>query len=94
MIIMYLIGYFLLTSTISGVAYMIAWPLETLKNLSQGGKPFQNATIADRIQYLGGLRGLYRGVWPGTICGAFRNGCAMISMIYAQRWATKLGLRD
>ena len=89
-----LVGYFLVTASVSGASFLIAWPLETLKNLTQSGTPKPNATFAEKIQYLGGYRGLYRGVMPGTICGAIRNGCAMISMVYAQKMATKLGLRD
>eukprot|EP01035_Chromulina_nebulosa_P018600 gene18600-24328_t len=86
--------YFVVTAGISGGAYLFCWPLETLKNLSQSATPYPNATFAERINYLGGYKGLYRGVWPGTLCGALRNGCAMVSMVYAQKLATRLGLRD
>jgi len=87
-------GAFAVTSFASGFSYLAAWPVETLKNLAQTGTPQPGATLAQRIAYLGGPMGLYRGVWPGTICGGFRNGCAMVGMVWAQKQATKLGLRD
>lgn len=64
-----------------------------MKNLAQSGTPFPGAKFSDRIKYLGGYSGVYRGIWPGTLCGALRNGCAMLAMVQAQAWATKLGLR-
>lgn len=66
---------------------------DTLKNLAQSGTPHPAATLRQRLDFLGGPRGLVRGIWPGTFSGGLRNGCAMIAMVYAQRWATKLGLR-
>lgn len=87
-------GIFMVTCMSASGGYLISWPLETLKNLAQSGTPHAGATIAQRIEYLGDLKGLYRGVWPGTICGGFRNGCAMMVMGTAQAWATQLGLRD
>lgn len=87
-------GIFMVTSLSASAGYLIAWPLETMKNLAQSATPHAGATVVQRIDYLGGLRGMYRGVWPGTICGGFRNGCAMMVMGTAQAWATKLGLRD
>lgn len=68
--------------------------LETLKNLAQTGIPHPNATFTERLNFLGGPLGLYRGMAPGCISGSFRNGCGMVAMIYAQKWATQLGLRD
>eukprot|EP01038_Epipyxis_sp_PR26KG_P008439 gene8439-11416_t len=86
-------GNFFVTAGASGLSYFICWPLETLKNLAQSGTPHPGATFAQRIEFLGGMRGLMRGIWPGTIAGSLRNGCGMIAMVYAQSWATKLGLR-
>ena len=82
------------TTMICGASYLVVWPLETLKNLAQTGTPNPQATVAQRMAHMGGFSGLYRGVWPGTICGGFRNGCAMMVMGSAQKWATHLGLRD
>lgn len=87
-------GNFLVTAGASGAAYLVCWPLETLKNLSQSGTPFPGATLKQKLDYLGGPLGVYRGVWPGTLAGAIRNGAAMVAMVYAQSWATKLGLRS
>ena len=58
------------------------------------GTPRPGATFRETLAYLGGPWGLFRGVWPGTLCGALRNGCAMVMMVQAQGWATKLGLRQ
>lgn len=88
-----LFGHFLVTAAASAAAFLTCWPLETLKNLTQSGTPFPGATIKQKIEFLGGPKGLFRGVWPGTIAGAIRNGSAMVAMVYAQSWATKLGLR-
>lgn len=51
-------------------------------------------TLRDRIRYLGGLRGLYRGILPGSISVFTRNGASMIVMQWAQRQITAWGLRD
>lgn len=87
-------GNFVVTAASSGLASVMCWPLETFKNLAQSGLPVPRATIAQRISFLGGPWGVYRGVMPGALSGAVRNGCAMVAMIYAQRLATRLGLRD
>jgi len=87
-------GVFAVVCGSAGVGYMLAWPLETLKNLAQTATPHAGASVAQRVRYLGGFKGLYRGVWPGTVCGGFRNACAMLVMDYAQQWATFMGLRD
>lgn len=65
-------GNFAVVSGCAGVAYMAVWPLETLKNLAQTGTPTPNATVAERIAYMGGVRGLFRGIWPGTLSGGIR----------------------
>lgn len=87
-------GNFIVTAGSSFAAYFICWPLETLKNLAQSGTPHAGATMKERIAFLGGYRGLYLGVWPGITAGGLRNGLGMVAMVYAQKWATKLGLRD
>lgn len=88
-----LFGGFLVTAASAGLSYLAVWPLETLKNLAQSGTPHPNATLRDRIAYLGGPLGLFRGVVPGVLSGGLRNGCAMVAMTYAQHWASRLGLR-
>jgi len=78
----------------SGAAYLLCWPLETLKNLTQSGTPHPGASLQQKLAFLGGPKGLFRGVGPGTLCGALRNGCAMVMMVNAQIWATRLGMRQ
>ena len=86
-------GGFIITAASAGLSYLAVWPLETLKNLAQSGTPHPSATLKERIMYLGGPSGLFRGVVPGVLSGGLRNGCAMVAMTNAQIWASKLGLR-
>jgi hypothetical protein len=65
-----------------------------MKNLAQSGTPTPGASFRERLAYLGGPKGLFRGIWPGTLSGAIRNGAGMVAMVYAQQWATKLGMRN
>ena len=61
----------------------------------QAGLPSPGASLTQRVSYLGGPHGLYRGAAPGVLCGAFRNGCAgavMNSLV--NPLLTRLGLRD
>ena len=70
-------------------------PLETLKNCAQAGLPRPRASLAERVQYLGGPRGLYRGALPSILCGGLRNGCATVAMNgFANPLITRLGLRE
>ena len=79
----------------SATSYAAAWPLETIKNLMQAGLPSTNASIAERVRYVGGPMGLYRGALPGVLCGGLRNGFGFLAMTgFAQPLATRLGLRD
>lgn len=89
-----LYGNFLVTAGASSFSYLLCWPLETFKNLTQAGVPHAGATVAEKLKFLGGPRGLYRGVLPGVIAGGVRNGAAMVAMVYAQSLTTKLGLRE
>ena len=86
-------GNFITTLTVVGLSYVLTWPFETLKNLAQSGVPRPHATHAERIAFLGGYKGLVRGVWPGAIGGGTRNAFGMVAMVYAQQWSTQLGLR-
>lgn len=60
-----LAGNFAVTFGVVGLSYAFSWPLETLKNLAQAGKPFPGANISERVRYMGGVRGLFRGMTPG-----------------------------
>ena len=43
-----MMGNFVVTALASGCAYVVCWPLETLKNLAQSGTPHAHATVAQR----------------------------------------------
>lgn len=86
-------GQFVCTTLICCWCYAISWPFETLKNMTQGGIPHVKASFADRVRYLGGWKGLYRGASIGIIGGGFRNGVAMVAMNNWQRLASTFGLR-
>ena len=88
-------GQFAVVSASAAGAYAVAWPLETLKNVAQAGLPTPGATLAQRLAFLGGASGLYRGAAPGVLCGGLRNGCAALAMNgVANPLATRMGLRD
>jgi hypothetical protein len=89
-----LAGNFVVTGGVVGLSYACSWPVETLKNLVQAGKPFAGASIGERVAFMGGPRGLFRGMSPGATGGGLRNACGIIAMIYAQQVATYMGLRD
>lgn len=82
---------------VSMMGFWIIWPLETLKNQVQAGTAVEGTTsptLRQRIAYLGGPAGLYRGILPGSISVFLRNGTAAVVMSFAQRKITELGLRD
>jgi hypothetical protein len=54
-------GNFFVTAGASAGAYLVCWPLETIKNLTQSGTPHPGATFSEKISYLGGPLGVYRG---------------------------------
>mmetsp|Transcript_77149 Transcript_77149/g.154673 ORF Transcript_77149/g.154673 Transcript_77149/m.154673 type:complete len:282 (+) Transcript_77149:133-978(+) len=89
-----LLRQWLTTTLVCGGSYAIIWPLETLKNQAQAGVPHPGASVAQRVEYLGGFKGLYRGAAPGIVAGGIRNGAAMFAMANWQRFATSMGLRD
>lgn len=90
-----LAGQFLVVTGVCSFAYALAWPLETIKNCAQAGLPRSGAGLTERLVYLGGPLGLYRGAAPGILCGGLRNGCAMLAMNgVANPLITKMGLRD
>ncbi|KAJ9453756.1 Mitochondrial substrate carrier family protein G [Diplonema papillatum] len=90
-------GQFIASGGSAALGFWVIWPLETLKNQVQAGTEIEGIakpTIRQRIQYLGGFTGLYRGILPGTISVFSRNGAAMIVMQKAQRMISETGLRD
>mmetsp|Transcript_39593 Transcript_39593/g.99799 ORF Transcript_39593/g.99799 Transcript_39593/m.99799 type:complete len:286 (+) Transcript_39593:128-985(+) len=93
------VGQFLASGGCSTLAFWLTWPMETLKNQVQAGTRIgavaaKDATIAQRVAYMGGFLGLYRGIVPGTISIFSRNGSAMVVMQYAQAKITEWGWRN
>lgn len=89
-------GQFCTWGGVSMLGFWFIWPLETLKNQVQAGTVVDgttNPTLRQRINSMGGLLGLYRGILPGSISVFLRNGTASIVMGLAQRKITELGLR-
>lgn len=77
------IGQFLTWGTCSMLGFWIIWPLETLKNQVQADtkiEGLEKPTIGQRVAALGGIRGMYRGILPGSISVFMRNGSASIVM--------------
>jgi solute carrier family 25 carnitine/acylcarnitine transporter 20/29 len=66
---------------------------------SSFGRPIETIvqpTLLQRAQYListHGVRGLYRGILPGTIRSFLSNGFSMVVMLQAHAAITALGLR-
>jgi len=74
----------------------VGWPLETHKNQVQAGTVIEGIdkpSLGQRIAYLGGPIGLYRGILPGSASVFLRNGTASIVMGYANRKLKEHGLR-
>ena len=64
----YKIGQFMVTGGCSSFAWLVCWPFELLKNLSQSGNKEIGSTILQRASYIWrnqGLLGFYRGTLPG-----------------------------
>jgi solute carrier family 25 carnitine/acylcarnitine transporter 20/29 len=75
------LGSFTTWGTASMLGFWIVWPLETLKNQVQAATIIEGTTsptLAQRIRFLGGPLGLYRGILPGSISVFVRNGCAAV----------------
>merc|ERR1712086_890490 len=90
------LGQFLTWGGCSMLGFWVIWPLETLKNQVQAGTVIDGTTtptLRQRINFLGGPLGLYRGILPGSISVFMRNGAAAVVMSFANRKITELGLR-
>jgi len=93
-------GAFLASSCSATLGFWLVWPIEVLKNQVQAQTPTPSSrtpTLAERVRSLraqyGLMRGLYRGVLPGTYRSFISNGCSMVAMQYAQRKVTEFGWR-
>jgi len=90
------VGQFLTWGGCSMLGFWLIWPLETLKNQVQAGTVIEGIdkpSLGQRIAYLGGPLGLYRGILPGSVSVFLRNGTASIVMGYANRKLKEYGLR-
>jgi len=92
-----LIGPFLASGIAATTAWWLVWPLENMKSQVQGAYGKDMPTWK-RLQLAytdrGGVRGLYRGIVPGSIRSFLANGTAMVVMTFAQKKVTEWGLRD
>ena len=89
-------GNFVVASTSATTAWLIVWPFENLKNQIQAGTTGVGNTWSSRFGWMiksHGIAGLYRGITPGLLCVATRNGAAMMAMQFVHRTMTELGLR-
>mmetsp|Transcript_10711 Transcript_10711/g.24408 ORF Transcript_10711/g.24408 Transcript_10711/m.24408 type:complete len:286 (-) Transcript_10711:47-904(-) len=90
-------GQFLTWGGCSMLGFWFIWPLETLKNQVQADTPVQGVTgkptLYQRYVALGGVRGLYRGILPGSISVFMRNGTASVVMGMANKELARRGLR-
>ena len=90
-------GQFLTWGGCSMLGFWVIWPLETLKNQVQAGTEVPgvgaHATLRQRVAAAGGLRGLYRGILPGSISVFLRNGTAAIVMGAANQYIAACGWR-
>ncbi|KAI9023111.1 mitochondrial substrate carrier family protein S-like protein [Hyaloraphidium curvatum] len=89
------------------LGFWLCWPAEVIKNQVQGRTPVEvvrggaklvanDPTVRERVAYLireHGFRGLYRGIWPGTVRSMLSNGVAMMAMRFANTKLTEWGLR-
>lgn len=93
-----LIGPFLMSGVAATLGWWVVWPLEYMKSQVQGQHGDETKMslwqrLRGVVRERGGVLGLYRGLWPGTLRSFVANGCSMIVMQYAQRQVSKLGLR-
>lgn len=87
---------FLTWGGVSVLGFWVIWPLETLKNQVQAGMAVDGVaspTLRQRVAFMGGPLGLYRGILPGSISVFLRNGTAAVVMGYINRKISEYGLR-
>lgn len=87
---------FLTWGGVSVLGFWVIWPLETLKNQVQAGMSVDGVakpTLRQRVAFMGGPLGLYRGILPGSISVFLRNGTAAVVMGFMNRKISEKGLR-
>lgn len=81
------IGPFVKGGLCATAAWWVVWPLELLKSQVQAGGP-STLSLHQRVRSIvrerGGLRGLYRGLGPGTARSILANGSSMVIFTYVQ----------
>ena len=71
------------------VAWWLVWPMENLKSQVQASTPVAGAETswqarARQVLRERGVRGLYRGIGPGSARSLLANGCSMMIFTYCQ----------
>jgi len=75
-----LIGPFVKGGVCATMAWWVIWPFETLKSQVQGNTPGPSS-LWQRLRFVaknGGMRGLFRGIVPGSTRSLIANGVSMI----------------
>jgi solute carrier family 25 (mitochondrial carnitine/acylcarnitine transporter), member 20/29 len=91
-----MIGPFVSSGLSSVVAWWAVWPLECIKSQTQANAN-EKLSIIQRIRITtrerGGFFALYRGLGPGILRNFLGSGFAMLTLLYANRKISELGLR-
>ena len=78
------VGTFVASGLTGLFSYWLIWPLEVLKNLTQAEIKGIGSSFSERLRYVYsryGLRGLYRGVVPGSQGVFVRTGASLSVML-------------
>ena len=85
-------GQFFVGGACATLGWLTIWPIENLKNQIQAGTNGENLSWATRFKMMrerGGIRGLYRGILPGSICVFTRNGAAFTALTIMNKTVVK-----
>ncbi|CDW82109.1 UNKNOWN [Stylonychia lemnae] len=91
------VGQFLASGGSAMFGFWVVWPFENIKNQIQAQNDDSKMNMMARgrdIIKRNGIKGLYRGIIPGSQSIFLRNGAAMIVMQKAQKLLTDHGFRD
>jgi len=81
-----MIGPFIKGGVCATLAWWVVWPFETMKSQVQGNTPGPSK-LWDRMAWVyrnGGVRGLFRGIVPGSTRSLIANGTSMIAFTLCQ----------
>ena len=82
-----LVGPFIKGGVFATTAWWLIWPFETLKNQVQSNTGGKDMSMAKRMRSVlaeKGVRGLYRGILPGSSRSLLANGVSMIAFTACQ----------